>query len=557
MYITGIPTKTSKGKLSHTCILLRESYWDKKDQKVRNRTIANLTHCNPKEIEAMRFALKNKDDLKKCKNNLIQENSLDHQQGLSVGAVCTVYEIAKEVGLEKALGRNHQGRLALWQIIARVLEQGSRLSAVRLAQVHAAADVLGIRQGFNEDHLYRNLSWLAENQAEIEKKLFNHTHNGSSPELFLYDVTSSYLEGQCNEFGDFGYNRDRKKGKQQVVVGLLCDETGNPVSAEVFQGNTNDTETFASQIDKAAQTYGCNRVTFVGDRGMIKSTQVKKLKTVDYHHITAITKPQIQKLLRTGVFQMNLFTQDVCEIEHNEERYVLRRNPIRAKEMKQTRKEKERVIRELVENKNQYLTTHPRSKEETAIREVNQKILRLKANLWLSITSNGRKLVLIIDEKNLMEIAQLDGCYVLKTDLPKTISKEIIHQRYKDLTLVEEAFRTMKTVLLEMRPWYVRTKESTRGHALIAMLSFLIVRCLKKRWKALNYTVEEGLKHLALITSNEILHNGNVVCQKVALQNKLSEQLLDAAKLTLPQVLPKLGANIVSRKKLPNRRKRI
>jgi transposase len=204
---------------------------------------------------------------------------------------------------------------------------------VRLAKTTAAADIVGIQQGFCEDHLYENLSWLADNQEKIEKRLFTFRRGQSTPELFLYDVTSSYLEGDQNELADWGYNRDKKRGKKQIVIGLLCDEQGEPVSVEVFTGNTADLQTFGAQVQKVAERFGCRRVTIVGDRGMIKSAQIQDLKSVGFHYITAITKAQIRSLIKTGVFQLELFDDQLCEIQDGGVRYVLRRNPVRATEM--------------------------------------------------------------------------------------------------------------------------------------------------------------------------------------------------------------------------------
>ena len=343
MYITEVLTKTKKGLVSHRCILLRESF--RKDGKINTRTIANLTHCNPIEVAAIRLALQHKDDMTVLKSL----NEVELEQGLSVGAAWLVYLVAKDIGIEKALGKERPGKLALWQVMARVINQGSRLSAVRLAQVHAGCDILGMRTGFNEDDLYDNLAWLAENQSQIEERLFLKRCSGKKPELFLYDVTSSYFEGENNELADWGYNRDKKSGKKQVVLGLLCDETGDPVSIEVYRGNTLDFETFEGQIKKAVNKFGCERVTFVGDRGMIKSGQISALGEAKFHYITAITKPQIEKLLREGVFQMELFEQELCEVEQAGVRYVLKRDPERVKEMVAMRKGKKESIEKLCE----------------------------------------------------------------------------------------------------------------------------------------------------------------------------------------------------------------
>lgn len=549
MYITEVLTKTKKGKISHRCILLRESYWEA--GKVKNRTLLNLTHCNPKEVTALRLALKHKDNLTVLRS---LGESVELKQGMSVGAAWLIYKIAQRLGIEKALGRERAGKLGLWQVMARVMEQGSRLSAVRLAQIHAGCDILGMRKGFNEDHLYKNLSWLADNQRKIERRLFKARYRGKKPELFLYDVTSSYLEGLHNELAEWGYNRDNKKGKKQVVVGLLCDEGGDPVSVEVFPGSSRDFATFGCQIKKAAEEFGCQRVTFVGDRGMIKSAQIEELKEVDFYYITAITKPQINSLLKTGVFQLGLFEEELCEVEQDGIRYILRRNPQRVKEIARTRSEKKESVKRLVQKKNLYLAEHPRAKEEIALKEIASKIERLKTSSWLKVEAEGRKLYLKEDKEALAKEVKLDGCYVIKSDLPKEVDKQIIHDRYKDLARVEQAFRTSKTTLLEMRPWYVWTEKSTRGHALVVMLAYLIIHYLQKAWIDLNVTVEEGLKRLATICSMEMATKEETSCHRIPTPHQLSAELLKAADVRLPRVLPSLRVHIVSRKKLPSRR---
>jgi len=549
MYITEVLTKTKKGKPSHRCILLRESY--RENAKVKNRTIANLTHCNPKEIAALRLALKHKDDLTAIKS---LKDDVEITQGMSIGASWCIYEISKQLGIDKALGTDRAGKLALWQVIARVIDQGSRLSAVRLAQVHAACDILGMRQGFNEEHLYRNLAWLSHNQKDIEKKLYKARLKGNKPELFLYDVTSSYLEGLHNELAEWGYNRDKKKGKKQVVIGLLCDEEGDPVSVEVFTGNTCDFNTFGSQVKKVAGEFGCERVTFVGDRGMIKSGQIEELRAEDFYYITAITKPQIEKLLKTGVFQMELFDKEVFEVPHEGVRYILRRNPQRVEEIACIRKEKKESIEKLCKKKNIYLSDHPGAQVKTAINEVNKRIERVKIGGWVKVEADGRRLRLKEDKAALAEEARLDGCYVIKSDVPKETDTQIIHDRYKDLAAVEQAFRTCKTAMLEMRPWYVWTEKSTRGHALVVMLAYLIARNLQRVWADFDLTVEEGLKQLSMLCAVEIVIKDEGSCHRIPTPAQTPDKLLRAAKVRLPKVLPHLGAKVVSRKKLPSRR---
>jgi hypothetical protein len=310
MYITQTRASSKSGQ-PYVCTLLRESY--REGSVVKNRTIANLSRCKPEEIAALHLALQHKGNLAELGSI---EESVRLQEGPSVGAVWTVYTVAKRLGIEKALGTERTGKLALWQVMARVIDQGSRLSAVRLAQTHAACDVLGMVRGFDENDLYDNLGWLEEHQSQIELSLFRIRQKGKAEkqrELFLYDVTSSYFEGVCNALSDWGYNRDGKKGKKQVVVGLLCDELGEPVSVEVFPGNTSDLKTFASQIAKVASRFGCQRVTMVGDRGMIESAQIEQLKEVEgFYYITALTRPQIETLIHGRVVQLSWFDEKTC-----------------------------------------------------------------------------------------------------------------------------------------------------------------------------------------------------------------------------------------------------
>jgi len=546
-----IEKTNSRGK--YTCYLLRETY--RENGKVKHRTIANLSGCHEEEIQAMRLALKHKENLSQL---ISVTEAVSLRQGLSVGAVWLVFNIAKKTGITEALGNSRQGKLALWQVIARVIDQGSRLSAVRLAGSHAACDILGL-EPFNEDGLYENLDWLDENQSKIEDRLFKSSYPNQKPGLYLYDVTSSYLEGQYNELSAFGYNRDGKKGKRQIVIGLLCDETGRPLSIEVFVGNTQDTATVASQIQKVSQRFGGGDITFVGDRGMIKNRQIEDLAEYGFHYITAITKPQIESLINKGLIQMTLFDRHLAEIKTDAGiRYILRRNPERALEIRQSRDGKLASLRQMVKKQNDYLAEHPRASVDIALRKVNDRCEKLKVSKWaeaVAVTVSDRKISLTTDQDVLAEIEKLDGCYVLKTDLKKqAASKETIHSRYQDLAQVEWAFRTSKTVQLEMRPVHVRLAGRTRGHVFVVMLAYRIVQELAKRWNEINLTVAEGIQELTTLCTTEILVNGRPRCHKIPQPRSTVKQLLKAASVRLPDILPCKGTHVATRKKLPENR---
>jgi hypothetical protein len=554
MYVDSSTVKTSSGKL-HTRHLLRESF--RENGQVRHRTIANLSHCSPEEIGAIKLALRHKQELENLGS---VRDSVTFRQGLSFGAVWVVYEVALRLGIVQALGSSRDSKLALWQVIARVIDQGSRLSAVRLAASQAACDVLGLGK-FDEDDLYENLDWLAANQGRIEDMLYARRRKESEQEkqasVFLYDVTSSYFEGTHNELAQFGYNRDKKSGKRQIVIGLLCDSEGCPLSIEVFAGNTSDTKTVTAQIEKVKERFGAKAVTFVGDRGMLKSEQIEDLCAQGFHYITAITKPQIEKLLKEGVFQMSLFDKSLAEITDNGgPRYVLRRNPVRAAEVAQSREEKLSLLRAKTEKANEYLAAHKRANTSKALTALQQCCKKLGLSDWCTLTLNERSLVLSVDEDAKKEAAALDGCYVLKTDLTSVQApKEMVHDRYKDLALVERAFRSSKTVHLEMRPIYLQLAEHTKGHAFVVMLAYKIIQHLARCWREFDLTVEEALQKLATLCLLEVSVKNTAAYNQVPTPRKDVAELLDAAKVKLPKAINASGVKVSTKKKLQSERK--
>ena len=542
--------KTRIGGKEYTRVLIRDSYRD--GNKVKHRTIANISKCSPNEIMAIKLALKYKENLA---DFLIDRNDIDTTQGLSVGAVFSLFKTAQDLNIVKALGNTEKAKRALWMILARLIEPGSRMANVRLAQRHAVIDILGMEK-FNEDDLYDALDWIDTNQRSIEKKLFTSRYKEKKPVLYLYDVTSSYLEGEKNEYADWGYNRDKKKGKKQIVIGLLTDDDGWPISIEVFNGNTSDVKTFTSQVKKLASEFGCESVTMVGDRGMIKTDQIADLDHEKFYYITATTKAQMETLLKQNVIQMELFTEKLCEIIHENIRYIMRRNPVRKKEIETNRNRKIEKIRNVVNERNLYLSEHPKAGVSTAVFTVNEKIEKLNISGFVSIDVTDRILSMKINEKALEEESYLDGCYVIRSNLP--IDKgnmDIIHGRYKDLANVEWAFRTMKSDTIELRPINVRKKERTRTHVFIAKLSYIIEKHLREKWKDINVTVEEGIHELSSINSIEV-HVSAVKYNSVPKPRELGLKLVESLGVTLPTVIPTRNITVATRKKLELKRKK-
>jgi transposase len=362
------------------------------------------------------------------------------------------------------------------------------------------------------------------------------------------------VEGTCNELADWGYNRDKKNGKKQIVIGLLAGPDGLPIAVRVFEVNTNDTQTVSQQVKLLANAFGVKHVTLVGDRGMLKGPQIDDLPD-DFRYITAITKPQITKMLGEGTLQYELFSEQVYEVHSDGIRYVLRRNPIRAQQITVTRQSKLDSVMKVARERTQYLAEHSKANVKSALEKVVAKIHNLKAEKWLSATVHDRIISVNHDDDEVKQEALLDGCYVIKSDVPRDhADAQTLHDRYCDLENVERSFRTMKTVHLELRPVFVTKQSSTKGHVFVVMLALLLQRQLEQYWKELDVTVEEGISELSGIHMQQI-RLGNESIQNIPNPSLLGEQLLESAQIDLPSVLPSKTANVYTKKKLPSERK--
>jgi len=556
MFIAKVISKGKHGK-SYTSTLLRESF--RVGCVVKSKTLAVLTHLPPHVLESVRRAIAQPaDSLAHLAD--ASAGSLRLRQAESFGALWTVDQLAQQLGIKQALGVTRQAELGYWQVLARVLRPGSSLLAmVRLATTCAAAALLGWRRAFTEDDLYANGTWLEGRHPVIERRLWQARPAQPKNQLFLYDVTSSYLEGDYNALAAWGYNRDHKEGKKQLVVGLLADSQGEPVSIQVYRGNTSDLKTFGQQVRKIQKELGCAGVTLVGDRGMIRTDQRAAAQNADFHFITALTKPQIQKLLANQVLQLELFEEEVREVFGIDgRRFVLRRNPVRQEEIRRSREQKQQALEAARQKANLYLDEHPRAKVATQRRHLAARLESLKVRDWLKLSVKKQRLVLTLDGPALQAVAQLDGCYVVETDLKAPqADAQTIHDRYKDLALVERDFRTLKTGHLEFRPWFVCTADNTQAHALTAMLALKVRRHLERAWWSLEVTVEEGLRELEQISVLELIHpqSGKVVARQVPEPSVRQKQLLEALKLKLPTKVPKTEVIVGTRKKINNARK--
>lgn len=470
MYIATVPNRTSP-----PAILIRESYRDHK--KVKTRTIANISNWDPARIEALRRALRGDFD---------HLAAADPTLGPVFGLLYALARIADALGITTALGKSRLGKLGLFLVLARLAHQGSRLSAVRWAEDHAVTEVLGL-QPFDEDDLYAALDDLCARQEKIERILYQRylRRRGAPPALFLYDVTSSYLEGEHNALGEYGYNRDGKRGKLPIVIGLLADREGEPLAVRVFAGNTADPVTVADQIKLVKDQFGVEELVFVGDRGMVKSKGKQILKDADLRYITALTDPQIRRLLAAGTLQLGLFHEKICEVEADGVRYLLRKNESEAARERHRLQDKLGKLAAKVELRNRQVEASTRCQPGAGCRQLQAWIVRYKLAGLVEVRLKARVLTLVTNEAAIERALELGGCYVVVSDVSKDrMSGQEIHDSYVGLQKVERDFRSMKTGLLEIRPVFVRKESRTRGHVFACMLALKISREMEKRLQA-------------------------------------------------------------------------
>ncbi|HEV7878048.1 IS1634 family transposase [Bradyrhizobium sp.] len=477
MYIEAVPNRNSP-----PAILLRESY--REGGKVRKHTLCNLSDWPVAYVEGLRGVLKGGTVIPAGQDAFTVTRSLPH------GHVAAALGTARKIGLDRLLGPDgNRGRdLILALLIGRILDPVSKMAAARMLSPATAACSLGEALGLgevDEDELYGALDWLGERQPAIETVLARrHLRTGT---LVLYDVSSSYLEGRCCPLAQRGYNRDGKKGSLQIVYGLLCAPDGCPVAIEVFAGNTADPMTLAPQIAKLKQRFGLEHVVLVGDRGLITEARISAdLQAAGLDWITALRA--IKDLLNSGLIQLSLFDQrDMASITSPDfpgERLVVCRNPDLAAERARTREDllaaTERdlaCIQKRVER--QRAPLRGTAAIALAVGEVFNRH-KMKKHFDLAITDTSfrfaRKTAEIAAE------AAMDGLYVVRTNLPEAKLDDAATVRsYKSLGQVEQAFRCLKRIDLQVRPVYHWLEGRVRAHVFLCMLAYYLEWHMRQR----------------------------------------------------------------------------
>ena len=482
MYVERIPNRHSP-----PAILLRESYRD--GDKFKRRTLANLSDWSAAKIEALRRVLRDEAVAPTDENAFTLVRSLPH------GHVAAVLGTLRKIGLDKILSQGgvqprREVALGIAMLVARLIDPVSKLATARGLTDDTATSSLGQVLGLgalDEQELYEALDWLVGQQQRIERALARrHIEHGT---LVLYDVTSTYFEGRTCPLAKRGYNRDGKRHKLQIVFGLMCTAQGCPVAVEVFEGNVGDPSTLATQIDKVKQRFGIEHIVLIGDRGMITEARINEtVKPAGLNFVTALRAPAIHSLAEAGTIQLSLFDErDLAEVsspDYPGERLIVCRNPLLADE-------RSRKPRELLDATEQDLV-----EIQARVRRAKRP-LRGKDKIGLAVgpVLNHHKVgkhfdVKITDadlsfERRTEQInaeALLDGIYVLRTDVkPAVLDADGTVRAYKNLATVERAFRSLKTVDLEVRPIHHRLAERVRAHVLLCMLAYYVEWHMRQR----------------------------------------------------------------------------
>ena len=475
MYVATVPNRNSP-----PAILLRESF--RENGKVKSRTIANISHLQAPQIEALRLALAGSLPT----SGTALPDSFQISRSLPHGHAAAVLGCLRNLKLDAILdsAASRQRDLVVAMIVARILDPASKLATARGLHSDTLSSSLGDLlhlETADESELYDAMDWLLPRQAQIEQELAKRQLLGGG--LVLYDLTSTYFEGRHCPLAKLGHSRDDKSGKAQIVFGLLTNAQGCPVAVEVFEGNTGDPKTVALQIDKLRTRFSLQDVVLVGDRGMLTSARIREDLPASHgiQWISALRANQIQKLAKDGCLQMSLFDQtDLVEIAHPSfpgERLIACYNPLLAEE--RARKRPDLLA----------ATEKQLAKIAAATQRVRRPLrgkqnIGVRAGKILNRYKMGKHFLLRIEEDsfhyerktaNIEREQNLDGIYVIRTSVKQeALSSQQVVASYKSLSGVERAFRSLKTVDLHVRPIHHRLPDRVRAHIFLCMLAYYV-----------------------------------------------------------------------------------
>ena len=482
MHVAIVPNRNSK-----PAILVRESY--REGKKVSKRTLANVSFLSIEQAEAFRLILRGKKLA--LVDELFEKLSSKHH-----GHVDAVLKSVKRLGLDKIISakRCKERNIIVAAIVARICQPDSKLAMTRWWDDTTLPELLDIA-AVDEDDIYEAMDWLFERQGRIEKKLAKrHLKEG---DMVLYDLTSSYFEGVTCPLARLGKSRDRKRGTLQVNYGLVSTKDGCPVSVSVYEGNTGDPTTLMEQAEKVRDDFGIGEVVLVGDRGMITQKQIDELRLAEgFDWITAMKTGGIRKLVEDGVLQLDLFDErNILEFTHPDypgERLVACRNPVLARKRAHKR-ESMLEATQLELDKVRAMVGRGRLKGQDAIGvRVGKVVNKYKMAKHVVLDIDEGHFDFEINEESIASEAALDGVYVIRTSLSEErMSTDETVLSYKNLTNVERAFKSFKSIDLMVRPIRHRTEDRVKAHIFLSMLTYYVQRYMREVLRPLLFADED------------------------------------------------------------------
>lgn len=505
--------------------ILRTSF--RENGKMKHTQHGRITGCSLQQLKLLQLAFRER------VVPVDEPHAFKILSSREYGASYSVLAIAKHLGLHQALYSRPEPWVsgALAMIVGRLVYAGSKLSLCNHHPNTCLWELCGIEDPPDVDtQCYEPMDKLLQRQGAIQKTLARRYLDGGH--LVLYDITSVYFEGEYkeSELVGFGYNRDGKKGREQIVVGLICNAQGCPVGVEVYAGNTKDETTVIDKVHEIKSNYGIEKIIFVGDRGMITRSTIEALKDEeDLQTIGALTHGEMRTLLKEKVIALDLFDErsihEVTDPAEPTRRYCLCRNPQTAQRESATRQR-------LLDLTATALAEIAAYKRATTVEKLGARVGKALAKYKMGkfiqwsidadkekATSREHRLIWSIDANKVTQEKRFDGCYIVTSNVDKDQmnTMEVVHA-YKSLTFVERAFRNLKTVQLEIRPVYHKNDDRIRGHVFLCMLAYYLQWHMEQRLAPLftqdgkgqerRWTFRGVIDCLAQVTRNKVTVNG-------------------------------------------------
>ena len=513
--------------------LLRHSY--REGGKVKKETVCRFSGLSLEQLRMMQAAIRGK---------TIRKEDFKILQSLEYGASFACVDLMRQLGLHSDIfSRPCEDwvRSCLAMIAGRLVYAGSKLSLSHCGSYSALWETCGIGGDIDVDvHCYDAMDKLLRRQDHIQKRLADKHLQGGC--LVLYDITSCYMEGEYegSDLVDFGYNRDRKRGHEQIVISLLCAKDGCPVAVEVLAGNTKDETTVLNKIDEIKEKYGIEKVVFVGDRGMVTQAKYGDINHETVKVISALTHGAIKALCEKEVVQLSMFDEkNIVEVIDGSLRYCLCKNPDMALKETATR---QALLAKTTEELDKIVSCTKKTKYSKEIR-VGKVVSKYNMGKFIIFEGEGDGLTYRLDGAKIAQEAALDGCYVVFTDVPPEDMTAIeAVENYKNLMRVEQAFRSIKTVRLEIRPVYHRTDDRIRCHVFICMLAYYVMWHMKQRLQPLfdadgaatnrKYTFDYVMETLKCVRKETVEVCG-VESSVITTPTPVQQQILDLLKVAV------------------------